>query len=78
MRLDCTAGSKLRVNENPSRLVSGYLRLLSGAPDALTHPIWSTPHFRGVLYGCLRKLLLLVVCKSSANVELGVVLCLIL
>ena len=31
------------------RVVSGCLRLLSGAPDALTHPMRSAPRFRGLL-----------------------------
>ena len=43
------AGSQLRVHENTSSVASGCLRLLSGAPDAVTHPIRSVPEFRGLL-----------------------------
>ena len=45
----CAAGLQLRVHENTSLVVSGCLRLLSGAPDALIHPIRSIPQFRWLL-----------------------------
>ena len=35
--------------KNTSRVAFGCLRLLSGAPDAVTHPIRSAPEFCGLL-----------------------------
>ena len=40
--------SQLRVHENTSCVICGCLRLLSGAPDNLTHPVRSLPQFRGL------------------------------
>ena len=59
------AGSQLRVHENISRVVSGYLRLLPGAPDALTHQMRNVNRLRGLWllvrsYSCLQ-----VNCKLS-------------
>ena len=65
--LDCAAGSQLRVHESTALVVSGCLRLLSGAGDALTHPIRSMPQFRGLWllarsYSCPQ-----VKCKPSSG-----------
>ena len=43
----CATGSQLQVDENTSSVGFGCLRLLSGEPDALTHPIGSVTQFRG-------------------------------
>ena len=44
----CVAGSQLGVHKTLRELFLAWLRLLSGAPDALTHPIWNAPQVSGL------------------------------
>ena len=68
--LFCAAGSQLRVHQSTSWVVSGCLRMLSGAHDALTHSIRNVLQFRW-----LRLLVASCSCPRewSANDLLGIV-----